>query len=60
MERFRVCVTNAQGQVQLLDFTFSQVCEMLREAGKETKDTFWENQFVTLPDGQRIKLLGNV
>lgn len=63
MERFRVRTilsqVNAQGYgVTVLDYSFSQVCELLRGLDETTKDQFWNKEPILNAAGENLKFMG--
>lgn len=53
----RIRIMDKDGQVQVLDQTWSQLCDTIRELTCEEKGWFWKKQSVVTPDGGSIKLV---
>jgi len=56
----RIRIMNPDRSVQVLDKTWSQLCETLSEIRQVSEDNvcfFWDMRSVPLPDGGNVKLV---
>ena len=52
MEYYRICIICKNGEMTLRDYTFSQVCAMLK--GVNDCDAFWNKKETVTSNGNRI------